>query len=396
MAGPLEGIRVVDLSQVVSGPLATMLLSDQGADVIKVEPLAVGDIMRPTLWRRGDLSVLYLNNNRGKRSLSVDLYNPEGTALLHDLVRTADVFVQNFRPGACDRLGLGYDDLATVQPDLIYVSISGFGPTGPYSDRPVLDPVIQGLAGIVEGQTNPDIPFPDLVRNLIADKSTSLTAAQAISAALFARERGAGGQQIVVPMLDSCLYFYWPDGMMDRTLVGEGVTEGARLGDVYQLTECSDGKVIYFAATPQQLFALYGAVGHPEWEESDRFGDWATLQQAENITEMGAMLKAAFAEMTVAEAIANMVAAEVPCGPVLTADETLADPQVLHNDTIVEWDHPDAGTIRQVRPAARFTQTATDPRYTAAQLGEHNAEILAELGRSPADIARLSESGVVG
>jgi crotonobetainyl-CoA:carnitine CoA-transferase CaiB-like acyl-CoA transferase len=396
MSGPLEGIRVVDLSQVVSGPLAAMLLGDQGADVIKVEPVGIGDIMRPTLWRRGELSVLYLNNNRGKRSLSIDLNSSSGKEILVELTNTADVFIQNFRPGVCERIGIGYDDLAASNPDLIYVSISGFGPTGPYADRPVLDPVIQGLTGIVEGQMNPDIPFPDLVRNLIADKSTSLTAAQAISAALFARERGAGGQYIEVPMLDACLYFYWPDGMMHHTLVGDGIVEGVRVGDVYRLTECADGKVLYFTATPEQLFSLVRALGHEEWLQEERFSDWASIQQAGNLVELGDRLKASFAELTMEEAISRMVAEEVPCGPVLTSEEALVDAQVVHNDSLIEWEHPDAGTIRQVRPAARFAETPTDPSYTAAQLGQHNDEILAELGRSAADIAQLRESGVIG
>jgi crotonobetainyl-CoA:carnitine CoA-transferase CaiB-like acyl-CoA transferase len=396
MAGPLDGVKVIDLSQVVSGPLAAMLLADQGADVIKVEPLGIGDIMRPTAWQRGGLSVLFLNNNRGKRSLSIDLTQAEGRAVILDLVRSADVFIQNFRPGVCARIGVGYDALAAVNPDLIYVSISGFGPSGPYADRPVLDPVIQGIAGIVEGQTNPHMPFPDLVRNLMADKSSSLTAAQAIAAALYARERGAGGQHVEVPMLDSCLYFYWPDGMMDRTLVGEGVAAGARLGDLYSLTDCADGQIVYFAATPGQLFGVYDVLGHPEWHDDSRFNKWSAVQQPENLSLLGEFISAGFAEMTVDQAVTSMAAAHVPCGPVLTADEALVDPQVLHNDIIVEWEHPDAGTIRQVRPAARFTATPTDPRYSAAHLGEHNDEILAEVGRSPEQIAELRASDVIG
>ena len=169
MTGPLEGIRVVDLTQVVSGPLATMLLADQGAEVVKVEPLGIGgDVTRLPSFAKAGISALFVNNNRGKRSLAVDLTKEEGKQIVIDLVEKADVFIQNFRPGAIERLGLSYDELKAVNPKLIYCSISGFGPDGPYSDRPVLDPVIQGLTSMVSRQLNPQIPFPDLVRNLVA------------------------------------------------------------------------------------------------------------------------------------------------------------------------------------------------------------------------------------
>ncbi|MEM7288096.1 MAG: CoA transferase, partial [Actinomycetota bacterium] len=194
MPGPMDGVKVVDMTQVVSGPLATMLLADQGADVIKVEPTAgLGDLTRLPAFDKGGIGAFYINNNRGKRSLSVDLTGDEGTRIVLDLCRQADVFIQNFRPGAIERLGLGYEEVKAVNPDIVYVSISGFGPTGPYSDRPVLDPVIQALCAVVDRQVNPEIPFPDLIRNLFADKSTALTVSQAVAAALFARERGAGG-----------------------------------------------------------------------------------------------------------------------------------------------------------------------------------------------------------
>ena len=191
MPGPLDGYKILDLTQVVSGPLAAMLFADQGADVIKVEPLnTLGDLTRLPAFQKGGLSAFYMNNNRGKRSLALDLQTDEGKAVLLELAAECDIVMQNFRPGAVERLGVGYEQVKAVNPEVVYCSISGFGPDGPYADRPVLDPVIQGLTGIVDRQLNPDIPFPDLVRNLIADKSTSFTAAQAISAALFARGLG--------------------------------------------------------------------------------------------------------------------------------------------------------------------------------------------------------------
>ncbi|MGI9621738.1 MAG: CaiB/BaiF CoA transferase family protein [Acidimicrobiales bacterium] len=398
MPGPLEGYKVVDLSQVVSGPLATMIMADQGAEVVKVEPTAgLGDLTRLPSFDKGGISAFYLNNNRGKRSLAVDLSVSEGQQLVLDLAAGADVFVQNFRPGAIERLGLGYEDIKKVNPDVVYVSISGFGPTGPYSSRPVWDPVIQGICGVIDRQLNPEVPFPDLIRNLYADKSTALTTVQAITAALLARERGHGGQLVEVPMLDACMYFFWPDGMMDLTLTDEDANHaGIRLAQVYNLTECSDGKIVYFAASDAQRKGVSIAVSHPEWAEDPRFATMAALAaEPQNFVVLGELLADAFRELTCEEAIAALVAADVPCGPVLTAEEAIVDEQVVHNQTLVEWQHPDGGTVRQPRPAARFEKTPAEVAANGAHRGQHSDEILAELGRSDEEIERLREAGVV-
>ena len=230
MTGPLDGFKILDLTQVVSGPLATMLLADQGADVLKVEPVdGLGDMTRLPSFDKGGIGAFYMNNNRGKNSLSLDLSKEEGVEIIRELAKSTDVFVQNFRPGAIERMGLGYEQLSAINPNLIYVSISGFGPTGPYSNRPVLDPVIQGICGVISRQLNPQIPFPDLVRNLYADKSTALTVAQATTAALLARERTGVGQHVEIPMVDACMYFFWPDGMMDLTMVDDDANGGILL-----------------------------------------------------------------------------------------------------------------------------------------------------------------------
>lgn len=399
MPGPLNGIKVIDMTQVVSGPLATMLMADQGADVIKVEPTAgLGDLTRLPAFDKGGLGAFFLNNNRGKRSLSVDLTGDEGTQVLLELCADADVFVQNFRPGAIDRLGLGYDDLVAVNPDIIYISISGFGPTGPYSDRPVLDPVIQGICGVIDRQINPQIPFPDLIRNLYADKSTALTVTQAATAALFARERGHGGQLVEIPMVDACMYFFWPDGMMDLTMVDpDANNDGIRLATVYNLTECSDAKIVYFAASDKQRAGVCAAVGHPEWAEDERFASMAALAaQPQNFVLLGEMLADAFLTMTAADAIEALIAADVPAGPVLTGEEAIVDPQVVHNETLVEWQHPDAGTVRQPRPAARFAKTPAEVAASGAHRGQHNEEILAEMGKSHDEILSLRDQGIIG
>ena len=398
MAGPLQGYKVIDLTQVVSGPLATMLLADQGAEVIKIEPTTgLGDLTRLPSFDKGGMGAFYLNNNRRKKSLSIDLSGEDGRQIVLDLCADADVFIQNFRPGAIERLGLGYDKIKEINPDIVYVSISGFGPTGPYSDRPVLDPVIQGVCGVISRQLNPQVPFPDLIRNLYADKSTALTVAQATTAALLAKERGNGGQLVEIPMVDACMYFFWPDAMMDLTLTDEDANGGVLLSTVYNLTECSDGKIVYFAASDAQRAGVCQAVGHPEWAEDERFSSMQALAaNPQNFILLGEMLAEAFLEMTCEEVIAALIEADVPAGPVLSGEEAVADPQVIHNETLVEWQHPDAGTVRQPRPAARFSETPTDLNFSGAHRGQHNTEILENLGYSSEQIESLQESGVIG
>ncbi|MEG3586826.1 MAG: CaiB/BaiF CoA-transferase family protein [Actinomycetota bacterium] len=398
MAGPLDGYKILDLTQVVSGPFATMLLADQGADVIKVEPVSgLGDITRLPSFDKGGIGAFYMNNNRGKQSISLDLSQDAGREVIKRLIQETDVFVQNFRPGAIERLGLGYEDLVAINPNLIYISISGFGPTGPYSGRPVLDPVIQGVCGVISRQLNPQIPFPDLIRNLFADKSTALTVAQATTAALLARERTGNGQFVEIPMVDACMYFFWPDAMMDLTMVDEDANGGILLSTVYNLTECSDGKIVYFAASDGQRAGVCAAVGHPEWAEDERFSSMAALAaNPQNFVILGEMLADAFLLMTCDEAIEALIEADVPSGPVLTGEEAISDPQIIHNGTLVEWEHPDAGIVRQPKPAARFSATPAEPKYAAAHRGQHNEETLLGLGYSSEEINQLKETGAIG
>ena len=396
MPGPLAGYKIIDLTQVVSGPLATMLMADQGADVIKVEPSGtLGDLTRLHAFAKGGLSAFYLNNNRGKRSLALDLISDAGRQIVLDLAADADVFIQNFRPGAVDRLGVGFEHVKAVNPDIVYCSISGFGPTGPYADQPVLDPVIQGLTGVISRQINPNIPFPDMVRNLLADKSTALTVAQAITAALLVREKSGEGQHIEVPMLDACLYFFWPDGMMDKTLIDDDVSPGFLLSTVYNLTDAADGHFVYFVASDPQRHALYDALEHPEWKDDPRFGTMAAMANPENFEALGVLLHEEFSQLTVDEVLDRLRRHDVPCGPVLSADEVLLDPQVTHNGTVVRWQHEAAGTVQQPVPAARFEKTPAAVAESGSVKGGDNDAILAELGRSPDQIVELRESGVI-
>ncbi len=395
MPGPLSGIKVVDVSAVVSGPLATMMLADQGADVIRIEPHGLGDTLRLPNFARGGLTAFFANTNRGKRSMVLDLTKPAGREIVYQMVRDADVFVQNWRPGATDRLKLGEPDLRALNPELIYCSISGYGPTGPYAQRRVYDPIIQGLSGHTGVQINPEVPIRDLVRNIVSDKSSAYTAAQAISAALFARERGAGGQHVEVPMLDASLAFFWCDGMIAHTFTGEDKPKGQALYEVYRLWETSDGHLMYFAATDSEFAGLFRAVGHPEWNDDPRFSREGR-GEADNAAELGSLLMAAIQSMTTKECIDRMVAQDVPVGPVLTLDELFEDEQIRHNDAILAFDHPTAGRFHQARPAARFDKTPQNPLVRMPPLhGEHTEEILAELGFDADAIAQLRADEII-
>jgi crotonobetainyl-CoA:carnitine CoA-transferase CaiB-like acyl-CoA transferase len=397
VAGPLDGIKIVDVSAILSGPLATMLLADQGAEVVKIEPVLHGDIMRLGPFQRGGLATFFANANRGKRSMAMNVTTDRGREIVLDLVRQADVFVQNWRPGAAARLQLSEPELRAINPDLIYVSISGYGPTGPYHDRRVYDPIIQGLTGHVAIQINPQAPIQDLVRNVVADKASAYTAAQAITAALFARERGAGGQHIEVPMIDASLAFFWPDGMMAQTLVGEGeiAMPGPTLYELYQLTQTVDGHLIYFAASDVEFLGLYRALGHPEWCDDERFNSIPGRAVTENREALGELLYGEFQRWKTSEILERMVEEQVPVGPVLTLEEIFEDPQILHNQCVFEREHPTAGRIRQAKPAARFDKTPQAPGRLPPLHGEHTDEVLSELGLDVAAVAELRKDGVI-
>jgi crotonobetainyl-CoA:carnitine CoA-transferase CaiB-like acyl-CoA transferase len=396
MKGPLSGVRVVDFSAVVSGPLAAMWLADQGADVIKVETLGNGDVTRgirasPEMLGLGGL---YTNCNRGKRSLSIDVTADDGRAAVLELCRTADVFLQNWRPGVVERLGLGYEHVSAVNPDIIYVSISGFGPDGPYSQRRVYDPIIQGLTGHVAVQFNPEVPFPDLVRTIVCDKATALTVAQSVSAALFARERGAGGPHLIVPMLDVGMSFFFPDGYQAKAWLDDPKADDRlTLAKIYRVTPTADGHLIYFCASDSEFHGLYRALGHDEWVIDPRFADPRGRQ--DNAVELGSRLAEAFETWKTDELVPRLGANDVPFAPVLDLDAVQQNVQIVHNESLRVRDHESLGRLLEARHPVRFSKTPVEVTPVAPTLGMHTEEILRELGRTDADIEALRTAGVI-
>jgi crotonobetainyl-CoA:carnitine CoA-transferase CaiB-like acyl-CoA transferase len=401
VSGPLEGIRVVDLSQVISGPWATMLLADQGADVVKVEPSVGGEVLRPVPnFGRGGINSLIANNNRGKLGLAIDLGSARGVATLRRLIDTADVFVQNFRPGVAERLGLDADELRSTNPGLVTCAITGFGRDGPWALRPVYDPIIQAMSGHVAVQVNPDIPIPDMVRSTVCDKATALMAAQAVTAALLARERMGEGQHVEIAMLDAAIAFFWPDGMMANTvLAGQGWAEppvGPTMAATYRLTKCADGHLVYWVVQPSDMWNLARALGHPEWEHDERWADAETRRVPKNWAAFGAAIAIAFEALSVADAIRRLQAHDVPVGPVLSLEELPHHEQVVHNGIVVDWEHPTAGPLRQAGPAAHFSATPAEPRFRVPVHGEDTDDVLRSAGLTDEEIAALRADGVVG
>ena len=394
MPGPLAGIRVIDLTAMVSGPLTTMILADQGADVIKVENPRGGDHTRLVSNRRGGLSASFLNNNRNKRSLALNLKDPRGLEILRKLLVGADVFVQNFRPGVIERMGLGEEAVREVAPDIVYVSISGFGERGPYAGKPVYDPLVQALSGLTTVQAGSDEVRPRLVRTILPDKLTGFTAAQAITAALLARERGGPGQHVRLSMLDSVVAFLWSSDMGSQTFVGEDFPQQKAQSFIDLIYETADGYISVAVQSDKEWQGLTRALERPEWLEDPRFETTALRQT--NIDDRLTLTQEVLRERGSVEWLARLEAEDVPCAPVLRRRDVIGHPQLAANETIVESEHPRAGRLRQARPAARFSETAPEHRRGGPGLGEHSRALLEELGLSAGEIEALEAEAVVG
>ncbi len=394
MPGPLHGYRIIDLTSMISGPLATMMLADQGADVIKVENPNGGDFTRAVSNRRGGFSASFLNNNRNKRSITLNLKHEHGVQVLKRLVADADVFIQNFRPGVIERLGLGEAVVREVAPDIVYVSISGFGERGPYAAKPTFDPLVQALSGLTTVQAGSDEVRPRRVRTILPDKLTGITAAQAITAALLSRERTGEGQHVRLSMLDSVISFLWGSDMGSQTFVGDEFPQEEAQSFIDLIYETTDGYISVAVQTDKQWLALTRALDRLKWLEDERFKTPALRHK--NIDARLALTQEILATRSSAEWLQRLEAHDVPCAPVLRRRDVVRHGQVVESGTIVESDHPQAGRLRQARTAARFSGTPAGIRSGGPGLGQHTDEVLAQAGYRADDIAALRADGIIG
>ena len=392
--GPLAGVRVLDLSIAATGPYAATLLADQGAEVIKVERPGFGDIGRYVGVSVGGVSALFHSCNRGKRSVAVDPHTDDGRAIVLELARDADVFVQNFRPGVMERLGIGYDAVRAVNPDIVYASLSGFGPTGPYAHKGAYDTVIQAYGGFAANQGEPD-GEPKFLKQTAADKVTALYAAQAITAALFARVSGRGGQHVQLAMLDAVVSFLWIDAAGNEVLLESDGTLNSSFVSTFRPFRFSDGWGIATPTADKDFLGMCRAFGIQD--DDPRLQTIAVRNQnREFVAEVMDAVYAVATTLSTEDAIARLEAETVPCGVVKSPADIVDDEHAIAVEMFEDFTHPASGRVRQPRHPAQFARTPAHLAGRAPLLGEHTDEVLGELGYDTARIADLRASGAIG
>ena len=389
----LEGLRVIDLTQAMAAPFCSMNLADMGADVIKVEPPTGEDMRRGSASRNGH-SGTFLTINRGKRGITVDLKQPAGVEIIHRLVRTADVFVQNYRPGAATRLGVDYETLAAINPRLIYCSISGFGSTGPYATRGGYDLIAQGMSGIISVTGDEDGP-PAKAGLPVSDLSAGLFGAYGILCALEHRERTGQGQLVDTSLLEAALALtvweateYWVTGRAPKPL-----GSAHRLAAPYQALRASDGWFTVGANNDRLFDALCRAIDRPDLAADARFK--GIRDRMRHRDALIAEIERTTAKEARAHWLARLDHAGVPAGPINTYPEALADPHALARDMVVDLDHPGAGPIKALGVPVKLSDTPGAVDRAAPLLGQDNAAVLTELGYSEAEQRTLKDQGVV-
>jgi crotonobetainyl-CoA:carnitine CoA-transferase CaiB-like acyl-CoA transferase len=376
--GPLHGVTIVDLTSYIAGSYSAMMLGDMGARVIKVEGLE-GDSFR-------ELPGFY-GWNRGKRSLAVNLKDPDGSAVIHRLAKTADVVMENMRPGVVERLGVDYESLRRVNSRLIYCSISAFGPEGPERDRPGYDPVFQAMGGVMTLQGFG--AAPQYVRIPVTDYYTAAIAGQAVLAALFVRERTGQGQRVWTSLMHGVLalqsgnFVDWPG----REIV-------YRDTPTYRLYRAGDGQWFFLACGNQSFWVkLCKMLGKPEWASDQRFASW--FGRRDNSDELTPLMEEAFASRPRDEWVRILTEGDIPCAPTQELRSFMTHPAVLHHNMLVEYDHPEVGKLKMMGLPLRFSETPGADPGPPPMLGQHTAEILRGAGYADADIADLHRRGVI-
>lgn len=385
MSGPYSGIRVLELTSTVSGPFAGMMLADQGAEVIKIEPPGIGDLARFMGTTKDGMGAMFSSLNRNKKCICLDFKNEEDLNVLKELVSTSDVLIENYRPGIVHKLGIDYESLCKIKPDLIYCSISGYGQSGPYKEKKVYDPLIQGTVGIPNAQNS---KFPELLRTIIYDKVTGLTSAQAISAALYQKERGEGGQYLPISMMESALYYNWPDLMMNHTFLEGGINIG-ELADLFEVYETSDGGVIIIIIAADEVFSKFCSHFDLDLYSNDKYNSLESrIINKEQLTEEINKVTRNFSSRELVERMDHEGISASVCNQL---DEVHQDPQVLDQGSIVEINHPELGKMRMPKPPANLKGQKEFPRSLAPILGFDNREVLENIKIDNDIIQRMEE-----
>ncbi|MGW6246790.1 CaiB/BaiF CoA transferase family protein [Streptomyces roseolus] len=392
MTGPLDGVRILDLSSNFMGPYATLLLADMGADVTKVES-PEGDTTRGIGPRRNPgMSAIFLHLNRNKRSLVLDLKSEGGGAALKRMIRSADVLLSSLRPKSMAGLGLSYEDTRQVNPGIVYCSVHGFGQNGPYADRPAYDDLIQAAVGMPVLQSRKAGP-PDYVATAIADRVVGMAATSAVAMALYRRERTGRGQEVQVPMFETFAHFVLGDHLYGHTFSPPiGDWGYARMMNPdrrpYRTLDGYVGTNIY---TDRHWRRFCEITGHPERAVDPRF---ATVQaRTENIALVNEFVAGAFPARTTAEWVALLVEADIPIIEVNTPETLLDDPHMREVGFFVDEEHPTEGLLRTLGIPQRWSESTPELRHPAPRLGEHSARVLAEYGFSGTEIDDLLSSG---
>ena len=385
MSGPLEGYRVVELTSTVSGPFAGMMLADQGADVVKVEPPGIGDLARFMGTTRSGMAAMFSVLNRNKRSVVLDFKEAKDFEILKNLLATADVLIENYRPGVVKKLGLDYESIKKINSNIIYTSISGYGQSGPYINRRVYDPLIQATAGAAASQ---DSENPEYYKTIVFDKVTGLTAAQSISTALLHRERTGEGQYLPISMLDSALYYIWPDVMWSKTLLGEGIDYKPDLFESFPLFKAKDKPISVIVVADSDFQRFCEVIGCKLYEEEK----YATFEQRVLNKETLIPEIEKYLEDKKADALCEELdKLGIPVASINQLDEIHEDPQVIEQGSLVEVEHPLAGKMRMPKPPFNFFNQNDFPKSHAPTLGQHNREVLSELGVEEKELKRMEE-----
>jgi crotonobetainyl-CoA:carnitine CoA-transferase CaiB-like acyl-CoA transferase len=369
-AGPCAGLRVVDMSSLVSGPLCGQILADLGAEVIKIESEG-SDGMRRKFPVHNGLGAFFEQMNRGKKSASVDVKSEEGRKLIHSLARQADVFVQNSRPGVMERLGFGYEALKKDNDRLIYVSITGFGETGPYADRPAYDTVIQGLTGFMPVQGGDQDPM--VIRSFAADKITAMWAANATLAALLHRERKGEGQKVSINMASAYAAFILPDQMQNHTFGSAGLAKVDLRNSYHRSLKTADGAVIGMLLHPAQVARFCTALKCPDLISDPRFATPTSILLNGNV--LYDRVADTVSQTTTREFLALMDEAQIPFSKVNTVEEFIHSDEAHHSNVFVDLVDPAFGEIKHLNYPATFERSPADATRRAPTLGEHTGEI---------------------